>query len=194
LPEKIADKNYVVVLDKHYGGWTNDLVPNEVLNYVAQHKGVEEVAHTDGYIYEIPFEDTKRYHEIGFSDSEHSEPSETKFWNRRYNHASEIKKILETNQPVKDYFYSLTSLIGTEVISSSVLPMWEKYSNYFKVPVSTVHEYGFQIQNLKKEDECRTAGLFIFVKLQNFCEAPRMDNFLLQLGSIQYEGIIHTTK
>lgn len=191
IPKAISQWYEEDLLEKRKRGWNREIVPADVLTYFNTHPDEDELVHSDNFIYKRPLEDTKEFRKICGDRTPPS--SHPKFWRRSHNYAPTIRKLMEENQSVKQYFEALEQVVGQEIPTSRLLPNWE-HDGYFRV---------YQIPNAdglalnlnesgKRTNGHRVSEINLFDKGPNMGSAggPTLSK-ILQVGHIKYAGRVH---
>ncbi len=176
IPKAIPHWYTEDLLEKKSRDWNREIVPAEVLTHFKTHPDEDTLVHSDDFIYQRPYEDTKEFREVS-GDGRQKQLKDPKFWKRRQNYAPAIKKIMEENQSVKQYFEGLEQVVGQEVPTSRLLPNWEQYGHL---------TLGLN-ESKQRTNEYRVSEINLFG------DGPRGDGLrqILQVGQIKYEGRIH---
>ncbi len=179
------------LLEKEIRGWNRELVPTEVLAYFSTHPDIEEMAHSDGFVYGRPYEERKKLRGL-FGTTPSSTPQ---FWNRSLNYTPLVKRLLEDDTPVRAYFQALGHLVGQEVSPvSRVMPAWD-YNPHFHVyefPSEQRFSLSFD-ESPERVDGHRVSEINLRGPGPNRGRAGGTSlSTILKLGSIRYEGRVHS--
>ena len=194
VPQGIPNWRTEELLEKKIEKWNRELVPSEVLSYFKDNPDSDELIHTDGFIYNRPYEDTKGFIDElrGHEQELPKSPINPKFWRKSRNDAQIVKKLLEENKSVKHYFEALEQMVGRKIRPAEIMPTWNPNANWKIYPIPnaegilafndakerTNKHRVTEIELLSKED----TGLHRFE--QTF---PK----ILSIGYIEYEGRVH---
>lgn len=173
VPDAIPKHTYEDLLEKE--------TPKDVLAYFKEHPGEEELVHSDGFIYKIPFKDTKKYQELK-ERHELEESCGPRLWKRHHNFAPEVRKIIE-DESLKQYLEKLKKIVGQEVLTAEIMPDWKQGEIKLDLEDS-VDLRG----NVEKINGYRVSKISLIAPSGDFMGLDTFFQEILEVGHIEYEG------
>jgi hypothetical protein len=189
VPKAIPDFYYEDLLEKETAGWKRNIIPTSILQYFNEHPDEDDVVHSDGFIYERPWQDKKESRQVYGKEGRQSEVP--KFWARRINHAPMARDLMENNEALNQYFNELRLMVGKNVPIEQFTPSWQRDIHVQKsIPgadgLRVLIETDYKINRLK----ILKVVLYAHGSLTGGGYRAPTSFSVLQLGHIEIEGIV----